>query len=627
VDRCALFVDAGYVLADGAMAAHGTSQREAVSWDYAGLLRFFAGLSADRTGLQLLRCYWYEATVDGRRTPEHDTLADLPGLTLRLGRMRPGKSEGVETEIHRDLTTLARNRAVSDVLLVSAEEDLSQVIADVQDLGVRVIIVHISVDGNWTVSRSLRQQCDGIVEIQGAQLRPFAELATGSEAARYSEQYAASVYAGRPMSNGHAASVAGGGHQTLGAGPAGAHPAPPAIYTAPVVADYQQPSPPPAQPRHQEQPEPTPGMDGSPPELQRRGLHDGSIPGNTGNASAPGMPMPQPGQAGQPGQHGQPAQQGQHGQQAQQGQPAQHGQQSHQMYAAPAPGVFPESNGQMSAPGQPSAPAAFHDPSGPGQQGPLPGQQNGAAPDMPAPHGQPGTPQGHPGVSRQAPQPAPPQGLQGPPAQPDQRPGLRAPYESVAPAGFSDAPGGQFSPAPPEQYSPAPPNLPNRRGAPAQDQPGQRSPGQGGPAQGPPADRSPAPGALQPPGPQQPQQQQPQQSQRGQQAQRPAAGPGYVPQQAAYTGAGLASPLAGAGSLADNVQAAHAEGFEFGESVARDAPALWLEAVLARKPRMPTDLEARLLQGSTLPIDSLLHDDVRHALRRGFWDALERSRR
>jgi hypothetical protein len=80
-------------------------------------------------------------------------------------------------------------------------------------------------------------------------------------------------------------------------------------------------------------------------------------------------------------------------------------------------------------------------------------------------------------------------------------------------------------------------------------------------------------------------------------------------------------------SLGDAVQSAHEEGQAFGESVARDAPALWLEAVLARKPRMPSDLEARLLQGSALPIDFLLHDEVRHALRRGFWDALERTRR
>ena len=80
-------------------------------------------------------------------------------------------------------------------------------------------------------------------------------------------------------------------------------------------------------------------------------------------------------------------------------------------------------------------------------------------------------------------------------------------------------------------------------------------------------------------------------------------------------------------SLADAVQAAQEEALEFGSSIARDAPALWLEAVLHRKPRMPSDLEARLLQASALPIDFLLHDEVRRALRRGFWDALERARR
>jgi hypothetical protein len=98
--------------------------------------------------------------------------------------------------------------------------------------------------------------------------------------------------------------------------------------------------------------------------------------------------------------------------------------------------------------------------------------------------------------------------------------------------------------------------------------------------------------------------------------------PFTAPQQMAPAPMQQAAP-----TLSDAVKAAHQEGQDFGESVARDAPALWLEAVLARKPRMPSDLEARLLQGSSLPIDFLLHDEVRHALRRGFWDALERSRR
>src|SRR5262249_24409401 len=43
-------------------------------------------------------------------------------------------------------------------------------------------------------------------------------------------------------------------------------------------------------------------------------------------------------------------------------------------------------------------------------------------------------------------------------------------------------------------------------------------------------------------------------------------------------------------SLPEAVKAAHTEGYAFGESVGREAPGLWLEAVLARKPRMPSDL-------------------------------------
>jgi hypothetical protein len=109
----------------------------------------------------------------------------------------------------------------------------------------------------------------------------------------------------------------------------------------------------------------------------------------------------------------------------------------------------------------------------------------------------------------------------------------------------------------------------------------------------------------------------------------PAIPPGYqnAPSPPSAPSAPNTPNAIGGVSLSEAVQAAHEEGQEFGGSVARDAPALWLEAVLARKPRMPSDLEARLLQGSALPIDFLLHDEVRHALRRGFWDALERTRR
>src|SRR5579872_3719821 len=218
------------------MAVHGTRRAESVSWDYEGLLQLLGGMARERTGLPVLRCYWYEATVDGRRTAEQDALADIPGIKLRVAKIRPGRREGVETEIHRDLTTLARNSAVSDALVVSAEEDLAQVISDVQDLGMRVTLVHIAVDGNWTISRALRQESDDIIEISGDHLRPYVELVAGAEPAHLDED--GDLAAVRPLANGHSTAPAASYQQA----PAAGNHAPPAIYTAPVVAEYQRPA-------------------------------------------------------------------------------------------------------------------------------------------------------------------------------------------------------------------------------------------------------------------------------------------------------------------------------------------------------------------------------------------------
>src|SRR5262249_7658758 len=224
------------VLADGAMAVHGTRRAESVSWDYEGLLQLLSSLARERSGLPVLRCYWYEATVDGRRTAEQDALADVPGIKLRVAKIRPGRREGVETEIHRDLTTLARNGAISDALVVSAEEDLAQVIADVQDLGMRVTLVPIGVDGNWTISRALRQESDDIIEISGDHLRPYVELIAGAEPAHPDEED--DLAAARPLANGHSTAPAA----SYQVPQASANHAPPAIYTAPVVAEYHRPA-------------------------------------------------------------------------------------------------------------------------------------------------------------------------------------------------------------------------------------------------------------------------------------------------------------------------------------------------------------------------------------------------
>lgn len=432
MDRCALFVDAGYLLADGAMAVHGTRHRETVSWDFGGLLKLLGDLAKDRTGLPLLRCYWYEAAIEGRRSPEHDALADLPGLKLRLGRARPGRREGAGTEIHRDLMALARTGTLADAVLISSDEDLTQVVTDAQDLGIRVTVLHVAADGDRTLSRTLRQECDDLIEVSSSQLRPYVSLLTGMDG------MSGSPTGLSPLSNGHGSANGRGG--ALG-----------------PLQTTSHGGPPPASP-----------VGGPPPSVRDLG------PAMTGGMSI--------GSAG--------------------------------------PGV---STGPMPLPG--------------GTGGGLAGSSYGT-------------------------------GVRQPPLQPIPSSG---PSSTQAPSSMPPLP-----PPPGPQYGSSPVPAP----PPPQTLPSQHGGRHGG-------------------------------------QQGPYTGPQQVPP----------VPAQQTPTLSDAVKSAHQEGQDFGESVARDAPALWLEAVLARKPRMPSDLEARLLQGSSLPIDFLLHDEVRHALRRGFWDALERSRR
>jgi NYN domain len=668
VDRCALFVDAGYVLSDGALAVHGTRHRDSVSWDYAGLLKLLASLSRDRTGLPVLRCYWYEATVDSRRTSEHDALADLPGLKLRLGKMRPGRREGVEAEIHRDLTALARNGAVSDAIIVSAEEDLAPVVAEVQDFGIRVVIVHIAVDGDWTISRPLRQECDDIIEITGAHLRPFVDLITGAEPARSDEQYASRAYQSTDLAEGHARAVSAMTHRGL---PAAALPAPTPIYAAPLAGEYQRVSQLPgvamagsaagqgtsqggsesARPAGAQGPDTTRSSQEMPGSAGSRGQVSGRPQARVEEMARPndqqGYPsaeqlrgsipvQPQNGlhQSGlhQGGLPPSGPQQGAPQQGSQQQLPAQQGS---LQQGGPQQGALRQSGPQQGPAQQGSPPSGLQQ--GGLQQG---GLQEGGLPQTGPPQSgapQSGLPQSglHQGGLHQG--GLPPGGL--PPNAASQN-GLQQnglPQNSMQQNGLPPNGPPQGGLAGPESMRPSGPHRQPAGGSPGQSAGG--SPGQpgGGGSPGQPAGGGSPGHYLQGPvGPYGA----PDQASRSQfpgahQGQHGASGPvpGFHPAaQGPYSGpqpaAGQPPALAPVSvSLADAVQAAHVEGFGFGEAVARDAPALWLEAVLARKPRMPSDLEARLLQGSALPIDSLLHDEVRHALRRGFWDALERSRR
>ena len=738
MDRCALFVDANYALAEGALVVHGTRNRDSVSWDHAGLLKLLVSLSRDRTGLPLLRCYWYDSAADGARAAEHDALADIPGIKLRLSKARPSRKEGVEAEIRKDLTALARNHAVTDIVIVSAEEDLAPVISEVQDLGLRVVLFHIATDAGWAISRTLRQECDDLIEVGAAHLQPYVDLIAGAEpqlpAPGFRELAGAVVQSSGPHAAIEAPAVRLYNSQltveyehapvaSAGQGPGLQHDAPrfggpgEPLHSGPITGGREsQPGlpsrqhmqgtgPSQSQPmahvqgaRAQVAPDqvthPSAGQapQGQPPGLPAQGQQTPSLqpPG----LQSPGLRSSGLQSAGLASSE-QPAGHQDHGQQppdliarAQQYQRSDPGS-GHQLVGAD-PAVFggQEIRGPL---GQPSPPpsAGFDQRGGPddgrGRHGSL-GQNstemlNGAGrarldenglDQSRLSHAQQAESQfgyaqfgqsrlGQPQLGHnQAGQAGgglssgglPANGMPARPGGPagGQRNGMHAgdfqphgqspnggPPNGMAPAGRGNGTAATGVPAdgmPANGLPPGPgvmPGQPPRRqsGGPQHQDPGLGQPGYGQPGVGQlPLDgqRPPLPQRQPPPSNGMPY---------GQDRSMPYGGPGQLAQ---LNGPG--APVAHSNSygsqqsavapvampVGDAVQSAHAEGFGFGEAVARDAPALWLEAVLARKPRMPSDLEARLLQGSALPIDSLLHDEVRHALRRGFWDALERSR-
>jgi hypothetical protein len=125
VDRSAIFVDAGYLLAAGGKLTCGTTSRSAFKCDYVGLTAKLAGWVEDHNHgrLNRLRTYWYDGAVNAVPTGDHEQIGGLPYVKVRLGRLIRGEQKGVDALIYRDLMTLARERAITCAYLLSGDED------------------------------------------------------------------------------------------------------------------------------------------------------------------------------------------------------------------------------------------------------------------------------------------------------------------------------------------------------------------------------------------------------------------------------------------------------------------------------------------------------------------------
>lgn len=170
-----MFVDAGYLYAEGGKLCCGSAKRDRVRLTPSDARDFLADLAARASGVPVLRTYWYDGARDGIPTTEQQIIAALSNVKLRLGRLNVRRQQkGVDALIYRDLMTLARERAISDAFLVAGDEDLREGVRAAQDMGVRVTLIGIEPKhGTRNQSRELASEADEVVRLGRADLEGF----------------------------------------------------------------------------------------------------------------------------------------------------------------------------------------------------------------------------------------------------------------------------------------------------------------------------------------------------------------------------------------------------------------------------------------------------------------------
>ncbi|MFH9659992.1 NYN domain-containing protein [Streptomyces sp. NPDC017248] len=165
MDRCIVLVDAGYLLGAAASLLAGEPSRSRITVDHAALILALRERAESDTGRPLLRIYWFDGAPDRVPQPEHRRLRVMPRVTVRLGALTRSDGrwaqKGVDAAMHAELTELARNRACSDVVLVTGDGDLLPGMMAAKEHGVAVHLWAVqAADGDYNQSEDLVAEAD-----------------------------------------------------------------------------------------------------------------------------------------------------------------------------------------------------------------------------------------------------------------------------------------------------------------------------------------------------------------------------------------------------------------------------------------------------------------------------------
>lgn len=179
MDRVAVFVDAGYLFAQGSVAISGQKEpRESIILDATAAVTNLKELAGSRApSCELLRIYWYDGARFGSGlTTDHATLAHLDDVKLRLGFVNNhGQQKGVDSLIVTDLIELARLKSITDAILLSGDEDVRVGVQIAQNYGVRVHLIGIH-PSRGSQSRQLQQEADTTIELDAKGIQRFLSI-------------------------------------------------------------------------------------------------------------------------------------------------------------------------------------------------------------------------------------------------------------------------------------------------------------------------------------------------------------------------------------------------------------------------------------------------------------------
>jgi uncharacterized LabA/DUF88 family protein len=166
--RVAVFVDAGYLFAQGSLLISGTEGKKSrvkislKAKEIISLLTKYAVSASNKK--ELLRIYWYDGAPASGPSPAQSNIAQQENVKLRLGQLNSaGQQKGVDSLIVIDLTELARNKAISDAVVLAGDEDIRIAVQIAQNHGVRVHLLGIGgISHRGSQSYSLQNEADTI---------------------------------------------------------------------------------------------------------------------------------------------------------------------------------------------------------------------------------------------------------------------------------------------------------------------------------------------------------------------------------------------------------------------------------------------------------------------------------